>query len=390
MKLWQLFFFALQLEAGHFITRLPLGQIPQVATDVFRTANGVVVITPTPVNSASVPFEAKLYFAENSSEPGALFRFENLSFYPRPFHSHAIREYQRAVVMTKEIVATRIEKQSLPSSLVSTSVAIDESWLRQHLKEFSGELPFIAEDGSPKRIPHRGSKANKDLAREWLSLQFSKLGYSTSLHHYATGINFIAEKKAHDDAPWILVTAHLDSVNNSGADDNGSGIVTGLGALASMPPVKVNLRFVGFDEEENGLVGSRAYAQSLSIAEKESILGVVNLEMTGWDKDQDGKIHVIHCDDAGSKKIAEPLERHPSDFALEIEDACTNRSDHASFWNIGVPAIVISQNFFGPEGDANPCYHRSCDMSARLNFGYMDRIHQLLTRGLRDLALESE
>ncbi len=58
---------------------------------------------------------------------------------------------------------------------------------------------------------------------------------------------------------------------------------------------------------------------------------------------------------------------------LTVVKACTDRSDHASFWKKGLPAVVISENFFG--GDADPCYHASCDkMDARLNYAYMGAI----------------
>ncbi len=51
----------------------------------------------------------------------------------------------------------------------------------------------------------------------------------------------------------------------AGADDNGSGIVSILAvarALQNMTP-RVNIRFVGFDQEESGLIGSESYALQL-------------------------------------------------------------------------------------------------------------------------------
>jgi hypothetical protein len=52
---------------------------------------------------------------------------------------------------------------------------------------------------------------------------------------------------------------------------------------------------------------------------------------------------------------------------------CTKRSDHASFWKAKIPAIVISENFFG--GDSDKCYHKACDkFDSRLDFNYMEKI----------------
>jgi hypothetical protein len=57
---------------------------------------------------------------------------------------------------------------------------------------------------------------------------------------------------------------------------------------------------------------------------------------------------------------------------LKKIDACTNRSDHAVFWEYDRPAIVVSQNFFG--GDGNPCYHRTCDTVQKVNWTYMEKM----------------
>ena len=58
---------------------------------------------------------------------------------------------------------------------------------------------------------------------------------------------------------------------------------------------------------------------------------------------------------------------------LSVVKTCTDRSDHASFWRHKLPAVVISENFFG--GDGDPCYHAKCDvMDDRLNYDYMRNI----------------
>jgi Zn-dependent M28 family amino/carboxypeptidase len=57
---------------------------------------------------------------------------------------------------------------------------------------------------------------------------------------------------------------------------------------------------------------------------------------------------------------------------LQITETCTDRSDHASFWKHGIPAVVISENFFG--GDDNPCYHRACDKMDIMNLSYYQKV----------------
>ncbi|MFL5784944.1 MAG: M28 family peptidase, partial [Bacteriovoracaceae bacterium] len=72
-------------------------------------------------------------------------------------------------------------------------------------------------------------------------------------------------------------------------------------------------------------------------------------------------------------------------LALTISKACTDRSDHASFWKNKIPAIVISENFFG--GDGDPCYHAKCDvMDDRLDYDYMGKILEALLRTIEKQA----
>ena len=56
---------------------------------------------------------------------------------------------------------------------------------------------------------------------------------------------------------------------------------------------------------------------------------------------------------------------------------CTNRSDHASFWNKNIPATIVSESFFGNDG--NRCYHQKCDTISLINVPYMTKIAKLVT-----------
>jgi Zn-dependent M28 family amino/carboxypeptidase len=115
--------------------------------------------------------------------------------------------------------------------------------------------------------------------------------------------------------------------------------------------------------------------------------GVFNLEMTAYDSDNDGAIHVIDCNEGLSSSLSARMMQSISEneIALQKIPACTNRSDHAAFWQHGQPAIVISQNFFGRPADSNPCYHRSCDTVDNLNFSYMAKVTLAVSHAIRSL-----
>ena len=68
----------------------------------------------------------------------------------------------------------------------------------------------------------------------------------------------------------IIVGAHFDTVSGSpGANDNGSGtaVVLAVASILAATPCRTSpITFAFFDEEEVGLVGARAYANSLNPA----------------------------------------------------------------------------------------------------------------------------
>ena len=133
------------------------------------------------------------------------------------------------------------------------------------------------------------------------------------------------------------------------------------------------IRILGFDKEETGLVGSDAYVGS--IATKSNIIGNINFEMMGVNSRKDGSFHVIDCQKASSVVISNEIRSSIANLGLPltIVKACTDRSDHASFWRHNLAAVVISENFFG--GDADPCYHAKCDIvDERLDYTYMGNI----------------
>jgi Zn-dependent M28 family amino/carboxypeptidase len=221
----------------------------------------------------------------------------------------------------------------------------------------------------------RGSTKNLDLTRSFLKEEYEKIGFTVSLQPFGSGTNFIAEKKGTNSPEKVLIlSSHIDSVGNKGANDNGTGTI---GLLTVAQELAKNsyastIRVLGFDREERGLVGSDAYAATLN---SKDIIGNINFEMMGFHAKQDGGFHVIDCSKQTSLFLSQAIKDSINELSLPLQvvKTCTDRSDHASFWRRNIPAVVISENFFG--GDADPCYHAKCDvMDERLNYSYMRNI----------------
>ena len=157
-----------------------------------------------------------------------------------------------------------------------------------------------------------------------------------------SGTNVIAELPAsRPDAQTVVIGGHLDSVPaGPGANDNGSGsaVVLELAhGLAQRDPSQrpYSLRFVLFGAEELGLYGSQAYVQSLSDADRQSIVAMLNLDMVGvgdqWrfgGSDDLVQLALGAAGDLGAR-------------ALPLRGALAGASDHASFLGAGIPAVFL-------------------------------------------------
>ncbi len=267
-----------------------------------------------------------------------------------------------------------------PTTRAPRTSTIDSKYLDDSLVILSGEKDVV--------LANRGKQAGKLAARKFLREEFESFGYTVTEQAYGSGTNLIAERTG-KSGKVLVVSAHYDSVNNAGADDDGTGVVTMLATakLLDKKALKHTVRFVAFDEEELGLIGSKAYAKSLK-GEKANILGDVQMEMMGYNAKKDGKFHVISCDRADSQFMVDAFEAvvKKLDTGLVITRACTDRSDHASFWNEDMPAIVMSENFFG--GDANPCYHKKCDKMDRMHMDYFERVAEASANLVASIVLE--
>ena len=288
-------------------------------------------------------------------------------------------------VQTSELkfpVARAVEQSSprQKANFAPTSnVIVDGRQMHEDLESLSGARP-ITVNGQTVTLTNRQSADNKSKARAWLRANYEAMGFTVSEQTYSTGINLVAEKRASSQAndKIFVVSGHLDTVATAGADDDGSGVISSLTVARAIKDLslKNTIRFVAFDEEERGLIGSKAYAKELARTGEISKVTVFNIEMTGYDSDSDGAFHSIDCDENTSGTLTQAVMAAISSdhLALTKVAACTNRSDHAAFWDYDRPAIVISQNFFG--GDGNPCYHRTCDTVQKINWDYMTKMTQ--------------
>ena len=97
-------------------------------------------------------------------------------------------------------------------------------------------------------------------------------------------VNVIAELAGTNDDNVVMAGAHLDSVlAGPGINDNGSGSAALIEVAEQLGKLKPEntLRFAWWGAEESGLIGSTAYVNGLSAAERERIALYLNFDMIG-------------------------------------------------------------------------------------------------------------
>jgi leucyl aminopeptidase len=205
----------------------------------------------------------------------------------------------------------------------------------------------------------------------------------------------------------ILLTAHFDSIvvrdGNAllvapGADDNASGTAVLLEALHLLADesFEKTIEIIFFSGEELSLQGSRAYVQDHDL---QGVQAVLNVDMIGYDSDDDGCFEIHAGTDPASQQIAVLLSETIVNYQIPLQpeillENATERSDHAPFWNAQIPAIAISENFFEQQGagvcplnDPNPYYHQSGDLAANININYGYNITQAVILTVAALAV---
>jgi photosystem II stability/assembly factor-like uncharacterized protein len=192
----------------------------------------------------------------------------------------------------------------------------------------------------------------------------------------------------------VLITGHYDDVSEDsynwapGADDNASGTVTLLAAASILKDYDLinTIKFVAFSGEEQGLLGSAAYAEE-AYNRGDTIVGVLNFDMIAWEGNGDDVIE-LHCGyPSENQALADLMIDAISDYGLslnaqKITGGATDRSDHASFWDYNYPAILGIEDF----DDFNPYYHSTGDRVSAFDTSYYVDFTKAAVAGISILA----
>lgn len=262
----------------------------------------------------------------------------------------------------------------------STLNLVSSTSITRFDRELSGDTVTIV-GGVPRTIYSRKyNSVMNPIAAQYIYEKFLSYGLSTRYqYNNATNINVIA-KKTGTKYPnkQIIICAHYDDYCNTppdtvpGADDNASGVSCVLEAarLTAGFNSEYTLLYIAFDEEEEGLYGSKAYSDS-AFAHGDSIIAVFNLDMISYDGNNDGKFIIYVnpnsanlADDFKSANLLYNIGLNP----IKTVNANHSSSDHWYFWQRGYKA------FLGIEDDFNPYYHTNNDRFFAVNVPYFTKV----------------
>ncbi len=206
-----------------------------------------------------------------------------------------------------------------------------------------------------------------------------------------TTMNLLADTPTGRADRTVVVGGHLDSVGEGpGINDNGSGTAAILETALQMSVLDIEpenrVRFAFWSGEEDGLLGSIFYVNSLTKTEIKGTALNLNFDMVG----SPNAVNFVYDGDGdafgtagpnGSALIesvfqsffaAESANTEPSEF--------DGRSDYLGFIEAGIPAgglftgaegIKTTEQaalFGGTAGIAyDPCYHEACDTFANVS-----------------------
>jgi Zn-dependent M28 family amino/carboxypeptidase len=218
---------------------------------------------------------------------------------------------------------------------------------------------------------------------------------------------------------WLLVGAHYDAAWGSpGADDNASGVAVLLetARILSNQKFKRTVQFVAFTLEEpqpytlHFLIGSDHFAKAVR-KKKIRYKAVLILESVGYTDTAEGSQIVplfvqVPVPKTGtflgvisnrkSQPIMNAFSHIAHDFVPDLHVVTyrvpfsgriipeTRFSDHASFWNQGYPALMLTDTAMF----RNPHYHTPHDSYNTLDFAFIENVTKAVTSVIMKLGMD--
>ncbi len=291
---------------------------------------------------------------------------------------------------------------------------VDSHLIRAYIQQTAFPRHFSTH---PAQLDSTKNRLERFMREEGLDVYRQSFSYNTY-----TAQNILARKPGHvNDSITYVIDAHFDSVSQGpGADDNATGVAGLMEAIRILSDYEFenSLRFIGFDVEEQGLIGSQRYVQQ-GIPAYEKTAGVLNFEMIGYISQSantqilpagfgqlfPAQVAAIQADSMRGNFITNVGNAASASLAAAYDSAAVRyvpglrvitllvpgtgtiapdlrRSDHARFWDAGLKALMLTDG----ADTRNLAYHTAGDTLGRLDMTFTRQVVQASIGALADLA----
>ena len=214
-------------------------------------------------------------------------------------------------------------------------------------------------DSAMEYLEYIGKGMKKDKLADWIVDTLKKAGYSEKqielqefdhedyMGFNKTGHNIVLTVEGEDTSKQIIAGGHYDG---DGVGDNGSGTALLLANAVGLQGEKphYSLKYVFFDAEEDGCLGSDYYAQNMTDEEVDATLYMVNLDALAFGD---------YCNIYGGD-LVRMGDEHPNNDMTEGYDFAADTAEKLGFRVMRTADLdgYFQEHGTGPEIEENTLY----------------------------------
>lgn len=305
-----------------------------------------------------------------------------------PVHETSYR-LKCAYALLVLLIATACGQQSRTPGLLTAAIPGERMACQKRIVgDLSGANPL----GSGDFLASRWSPGERSTARAYLKELIGTLGVEAREQTYTspnlnpaidlilepfrgTNIYGVLPATGTSDS-YIVLGAHYDSGkrNAPGAIDNATGIALIYDVVRELARESVrnrNIVLVFFDQEEEELIGSKAFVRLMK-REAWDVHSVHCFDMVGWDADGDRAMEVFSASDSllaayrtTSRELGLPLK----EIRIDPVGYDNNATDFDAFVPVGHPVIGAGECYY--HKDSTPYKDTPGDTFDTVDFDYL-------------------
>jgi len=182
----------------------------------------------------------------------------------------------------------------------------------------------------------------------------------------------------------VIICGHFDSYSNTpytiapGADDNGTGTAVLIEAarILSNYQFRYTIKFIAFSGEEQWMLGSYHWIDSVAVPQQLKIAGVYNFDMIAYTAYDSTRMYVNRNTASTSLAVLAESANVQYNIGLNLinylDEDCAG--DNTPFWEHGYKAVfALEDTEWGIWNGSNPHYHTTHDTIGILRLGQVLR-----------------